>query len=265
MEIKHSILDGIPSRYEMECLLTRYKNGFTKEQYEYLVYLFNLERSAVYDNSLSEEARLDLLKRDAANEEPLYPGLARYNIVRSALDTCLEYAPNMKVVSSHKFSSHKYGNKGFKIYVSNDALLQRDLFIPVFGFSFQANPECLSTGATEINIGTISLFQAVSGKTDKVKNKDEEMKALIKTMDSIARKEDSNKELELDYYRSLYDRIIGHLGEEELSNDFFNKFCLLYGLPEDWCSATPRDILSSSGSIVDTRENNGVKIKIIRY
>lgn len=60
MEIKHSILDGIPSRYEMECLLTRYKNGFTKEQYEYLVYLFNLERSAVYDNSLSEEARLDL-------------------------------------------------------------------------------------------------------------------------------------------------------------------------------------------------------------
>ena len=260
MEIKHSILDGIPSRYEMECLLTRYKNGFTKEQYEYLVYLLNLERSAVYDNSLSEEARLDLLKRDAANEEPLYPGLARYNISHSALNTCLEYAPNMRVVNSHK-----YGNKGFNIYVSNDGLLQRDLFIPVFGFSFQANPECLSTGAIEINIGTISLFQALRGKMDKVKNKDEEMAALIKTMDSIARKEDSSKELESDYYRRLYDRIIGHLGEEELSNDFFNKFCLLYGLPEDWYSATPRDILSSSGSIVDTREENGVKIKIIRY
>ena len=260
MEIKHSILDGIPSRYEMECLLTRYKNGFTKEQYEYLVYLLNLERSAVYDNSLSEGARLDLLKRDAANEEPLYPGLARYNIAHSALNTCLENAPNMKAVSSHEDS-----NKGFKIYVSDDTLLQRRLFIPVFGYSFQANPECLSTGATEINIGTISLFQALRGKMDKVKNKDEEMTALIKMMDSIARKEDSSKELELVYYRSLYDRIIGHLGEEDLSNDFFNKFCLLYGLPEDWCSATPRDILSSSGSIVDTREENGVKIKIIRY
>ena len=260
MEIKNSILDGIPSRQEIKNLLTRYKNGFTKEQYDYLVDLFELEHSVVNDTSLSEEVKFNLLERDAANEEPLYPGLARYNIVRSALDTCLEYAPNMKVVSSHK-----YGNKGFNIYVSNDGLLQRDLFIPVFGFSFQANPECLSTGATEINIGTISLFQALMGKMDKVKNKDEEMASLIKTMDSIAWKEDSSKKLESDYYRSLYDRLIGYSGEEALSNDFFKKFCLLFGLPEDWCSATPKGMLSSSDSIVDTRENNGAKIKIIRY
>ena len=258
METKKSILDGIPSRQEIKNLLTRYKNGFTKEQYDYLVYLLNLERFAVYDNSLSEEARLDLLERDAANKEPLYPGLARYNIAHSALNTCLENAPNMKAVSSHEDS-----NKGFKIYVSDDTLLQRRLFIPVFGFSFQANPECLSTGATEINIGTISLFQAVSGKMDKVKNKDEEKNRLVKIIDSINRNGYDSREL--DYYQGLYDRLIGHLGEEKLSNDIFNKFCLLYGLPEEWYSAKPEEMLSSSGSIVDTRENNGAKIKIIRY
>ena len=258
MEIKNSILDGIPSRQEIKNLLTRYKNGFTKEQYDYLVDLFELEHSVVNDTSLSEKVKFDLLERDAANEEPLYPGLARYNIAHSALNTCLENVPNMKAVSSHEDS-----NKGFKIYVSNDTLLQRNLFIPVFGFSFQANPECLSTGATEINIGTISLFQAVSGKMDKVKSKDEEKNRLVKIIDSINR--NGNDSRELDYYQGLYDRLIGHLGEEELSNDFFIKFCLLYGLPEDWYSAKPEEMLSSSGSIVDTRENNGVKIKIIRY
>ncbi len=258
MEIKNSILDGIPSRQEIKNLLTRYKNGFTKEQYEYLVYLFELEHSVVNDTSLSEEVKFNLLERDAANKEPLYPGLVRYNIAHSALNTCLEYAPNMKVVSSHK-----YGNKGFYICVSNDSLLQRDLFIPVFGFSFQANPECLSTGATEINIGTVSLFQAVSGKMDKVKNKDEEKNRLVKIIDSINR--NGNDSRELDYYQGLYDRLIGHLGEEELSNDIFNKFCLLYGLPEDWYSAKPEETLSSSDFIIDTRENNGAKIKIIRY